>query len=242
MTKPHGKPPHEPKGAHGPKGAHDPKGAHGHKGAHDTKGAHKSSAAHKHAGRRPSPDDESQLSITWERVLPPGFDQAGVLHPGDIHDERMQAGRAQPRSRPARRRPSHSAVIRRLAIGVFAFVSLVFAYRVITQPTLPDSVLGVWYTEDARYADRRFELREHRLVLQVSDTADAISGHEIVSVRKTELQEGTLFKVEYVLNGWDRARLSFDFIFRRKRRPEIMFAHQKDIVWTHAPHSVRAIP
>lgn len=121
---------------------------------------------------------------------------------------------------------------------VLLLAQLLFPLSVVT--TLPPAVQGLWRTDAADYAHRRFEMRAHSLTFQVGDSRSEISRYGISRVRQSLTPTGTRFRVEYFDYDDEATRtpLTFEFIYRAASS-EIVFTHQSGIVWRREPPTPR---
>ena len=123
----------------------------------------------------------------------------------------------------------------RLRLGLIAaavvVVALVTTKAASGPPVLPESVHGVWRTDAAGYATRRFEVTEKNLAFQTDENPNAITRHEITRVKTRTVVEGTMFQVDYLDQPEDKSPLTFEFILTIGDRPTIVFANQRKVVW-----------
>jgi hypothetical protein len=117
-------------------------------------------------------------------------------------------------------------------------IDVTFHPSVVT--TLPPSVLGVWHTDVARYASRRFELQAGSVLVQTGDAARMATRHRIARVQQSPAEEGTLFTVDYEEDESSGALTTLEFIYRPAPRSDIIFPHQKEMVWTRGSIPAKA--
>ncbi len=154
-------------------------------------------------------------------------------------------GSLEPREPNPRRRPSATppraaaeppaSPLLTLFVGGVILILLVLIFRPPPTPQLPREVWGTWTTTDRRYATRELTLNSRAVALRTGGADTAVSIHVIRQVTSSAVPLGTLFTVEYVQESAFSEPVTFEFIYHAAPTPEILLAHQTDIVWTREP-------
>ncbi|MDE3127739.1 MAG: hypothetical protein KGL38_07015, partial [Gemmatimonadota bacterium] len=92
-------------------------------------------------------------------------------------------------------------------------------------------VRGTWVTDAARYRGRALVIGERSISFQAGAAYDDMSSHIIRRVARQRVPDGMLFDVEYVDGSVYDPPGVIQFIYRDGPTPELMLAHQTQIVW-----------
>ncbi len=100
--------------------------------------------------------------------------------------------------------------------------------------TLPSRVQGTWMTNAPRYAGRQLVIGARSISFQAGASYDDMSSHIILHVDTKQVPQGTLYMVQYVDGSVYNDPGMIQFIYHPASEPELMLAHQTEIVWTRA--------
>ncbi len=93
----------------------------------------------------------------------------------------------------------------------------------------PDELVGMWATEDRRYADRAFEIHNDHLELHLGEEG-GIQSHPILSVRAVQAPDSWAYEIAYESPQGERTlavRLHPDGVLRLR--------NPSDMVWRREP-------
>jgi hypothetical protein len=172
-------------------------------------------------------------SATGAPPQAPATPARGPLEFRDYRDVWGPSGRPPAAVRPDRKsRPWGRWLLYALAVMAMLGWAVDVTFHPSWETTLPPAVLGVWHTDAAKYASRRFELQTGTVLVQTGDSVRTAMRHRIARVRQSPADEGTRFTVDYVEDESSGALTTFEFIYRPAPRADIIFAHQQEMVWT----------
>ena len=169
------------------------------------------------------------------RALPPLPEpRAKVTY---VKERRVSRVKLDPKA--LRRRKIFRYIAAALAILV-SIGSIVIVKATDRGTTLPDEVLGVWQTDEPRYAGRRIELVHGAVAFQTAGDQGALPWQPITQVRRGEHELGTMFAVEYM--GRDGELAYFHFIYSHDGARRIYLANQTDFAWYRTGDAVQTGP
>lgn len=95
-------------------------------------------------------------------------------------------------------------------------------------PAVPDELVGIWKTSDAKYSDRFFELKKDVVVFGTGETT--VSVHRIASVKRVRTGNQSLYTISYLNESPDKSEWSF--YYDAANGPTIQLKNQMHINWT----------
>ena len=118
------------------------------------------------------------------------------------------------------------------AASVFIALSLLTALPTCEPKikTVPDQLLGVWKTKDARYADRSLEFTPQSVTFSTGGSGSQT--YTIDEIEKVSVKSETLYTITYMDTHLDEYRLSF--FFHGTDGGMLSFKNQPELIWKRA--------
>lgn len=123
---------------------------------------------------------------------------------------------------------------RRRAIGVALIGAALVVAGALAWPDrirhdpLPPGAAGRWVTQEARYADRGFELGVGEIAFETGTGPQGAVRHPIRSTEVREDRARTIVTIKYLV---DEEPMTFAFSFAPGASPTIRFKNQPEITW-----------
>ncbi|MGD8687876.1 MAG: hypothetical protein PVH15_13975 [Syntrophobacterales bacterium] len=118
----------------------------------------------------------------------------------------------------------------RSTIIAFAILILFFGAQCQKEFTVPDELIGVWVTEDPKYADHPFEIKKETLIFEQGQGYLDFDVFPIVGLEKTDTDGDTLYIIYYVLPAGKK--FEFSFYYASAEGGVIRFKNQPEMKWT----------
>ena len=115
----------------------------------------------------------------------------------------------------------------RSTIIAFAILIVFFGAQCQKEFTVPEELIGVWVTDDPKYADHPFEIKKETLIFEQGQGYLDFDVFPIVNLEKTDADGNTLYIIHYVLPAGKKFEFSFYYasaeggVIRFKNQPEM---------------------
>jgi hypothetical protein len=184
------------------------------------------------------------MRIRWGKVV---HDDAPNEGGGPATDSGGAAPAPDKANRTAKETPAQRMAVERrvserrrhtrlkVALGISIALSAVLVLDIVASmepeglETPPVSILGTWVTDDARYADRAFEMLENEIVLHVGD--GVTTRHAIQSIERDALGDSWNYEIIYASPDGEQT-LAFVVhpggILRLKNPSEVIWRRNND--------------
>jgi hypothetical protein len=191
----------------------------------------------------PRPPAPTPRSVPAAPVFGGSLKDGELINPMELGDFMMQLGmlfrlpvrvkEPEPGDQPgtsAKRRSRRSLLIRMSPILAAVLVSTYAAFNV-TLPsaqtaTVPEELIGVWITSDAKYAGRHLALTDKTVVIGKGDAGE--SGHTVKTVDQRAKGDTTIYTIIYQDEGGTR-----DLVLRYLPggKPRVTLLNQPQMIW-----------
>jgi hypothetical protein len=118
----------------------------------------------------------------------------------------------------------------RSTIIAFAILILFFGAQCQKEFTVPEELIGVWVTDDPKYADHPFEIKKETLIFEQGQGYLDFDVFPIVGLEKTDADGDTLYIIHYVLPAGKK--FEFSFYYASAEGGVIRFRNQPEMKWT----------
>ncbi|MGD8255448.1 MAG: hypothetical protein PVJ11_09385 [Syntrophobacterales bacterium] len=118
----------------------------------------------------------------------------------------------------------------RSTIIAFAILILFFGAQCQKEFTVPEELIGVWVTEDPKYAEHPFEIKKETLIFEQGQGYLDFDVFPIVGLEKTDADGDTLYIIYYVLPAGKK--FEFSFYYASAEGGVIRFKNQPEMKWT----------
>ena len=118
----------------------------------------------------------------------------------------------------------------RSIIVAFAILILFFGAQCQKEFTVPKELIGIWVTDDPKYADHPFEIKKQTLIFEQGQGYLDFDVFPIVNMEKTDADGNTLYIIHYVLPAGKK--FEFSFYFASAEGGVIRFKNQPEMKWT----------
>jgi hypothetical protein len=118
----------------------------------------------------------------------------------------------------------------RTFLALFVTLALMSGAHCQERDTVPQELIGVWVTKDPNYADRPFEIKKNTVIFEQGLGYLDFDVYPIAGVKKTDLENQTLYIIYYTISSGKR--FEFSFYFSAAKGGEIRFKNQPEMVWT----------
>ncbi|NIQ91504.1 MAG: hypothetical protein GWN93_21845 [Deltaproteobacteria bacterium] len=118
----------------------------------------------------------------------------------------------------------------RSTIIAFAILIVFFGAQCQKEFTVPEELIGVWVTDDPKYADHPFEIKKETLIFEQGQGYLDFDVFPIVNLEKTDADGNTLYIIHYVLPAGKK--FEFSFYYASAEGGVIRFKNQPEMKWT----------
>ena len=118
----------------------------------------------------------------------------------------------------------------RSTIIAFAILIVFFGAQCQKEFTVPEELIGVWVTDDPKYADHPFEIKKETLIFEQGQGYLDFDVFPIVNLEKTDADGNTLYIIHYVLPAGKK--FDFSFYYASAEGGVIRFKNQPEMKWT----------
>ena len=118
----------------------------------------------------------------------------------------------------------------RSTIIAFAILIVFFGAQCQKEFTVPEELIGVWVTDDPKYADHPFEIKKETLIFEQGQGYLDFDVFPIVNLEKTDADGNTLYIIHYVLPAG--RKFEFSFYYASAEGGVIRFKNQPEMKWT----------
>ena len=118
----------------------------------------------------------------------------------------------------------------RSTIIAFAILIVFFGAQCQKEFTVPEELIGVWVTDDPKYADHPFEIKKETLIFEQGQGYLDFDVFPIVNLEKTDADGNTLYIIHYVLPAGKK--FEFSFYYASAEGGVIRFKNQHEMKWT----------
>jgi len=108
--------------------------------------------------------------------------------------------------------------------------AVVFGVQCQERFTVPEELIGVWVTEDPKYADYPFEIKKNTVIFEQGLGYLDFDVYPIAGVKMTESEGQTLYIIYYTLPSGKE--FEFSFYYSAANGGEIRFKNQPEMLWT----------
>ena len=121
----------------------------------------------------------------------------------------------------------------RSTIIAFAILILFNGVQCQKEFTVPGELIGVWVTDDPKYADHPFEIKKETLIFEQGQGYLDFDVFPIVGLEKTDADGDTLYIIHYLLPTGKKFEFSFYYasvgggVIRFKNQPEMKWTKKK---------------
>ena len=121
----------------------------------------------------------------------------------------------------------------RSTIIAFAILILFFGAQCQKEFAVPEELIGVWVTDDPKYADHPFEIKKETLIFEQGQGYLDFDVFPIVGLEKTDADGDTLYIIHYLLPTGKKFEFSFYYasvgggVIRFKNQPEMKWTKKK---------------
>lgn len=116
--------------------------------------------------------------------------------------------------------------LRRASLA-FALLTALLGCTPGHEKTIPEDLLGVWTTSEAKYADRFFELTKDTVAFGTG--GDTFDVYVVESVERTRDEDGLLYHIHYL--NHEGYPYTFSIYYDPSNHGVIRFKHQKHSAW-----------
>ena len=118
---------------------------------------------------------------------------------------------------------------RRHVLGLIVLGILLFIIHCGNITTAPEHLIGVWRTQDSRYADRTFKIEERTIRFQTGEHQFETYSILRINTGKGAKKEGSLCTIDYKT---EEGKSKFSFYYDPADHGVIRFANQPQMLWT----------
>ena len=118
----------------------------------------------------------------------------------------------------------------RSTIIAFAILIVFFGAQCQKEFTVPEELIGVWVTDDPKYADHPFEIKKETLIFEQGQGYLDFDVFPIVGLEETDAGGNTLYVIHYVLPAGNK--FEFSFYYASAEGGVIRFKNQPEMKWT----------
>ncbi len=120
--------------------------------------------------------------------------------------------------------------LKRLFIFITLLTTLSAGFQCSKTKTNPDDLMGVWKTDDPKYADRSFEIERSSITFTIGE--GTFDTHPItnIEIEKGVDPKGSLYTIYY--KDREGQEFKFSFYYSPSDHGVIRFKNQEQIVWT----------
>ena len=118
----------------------------------------------------------------------------------------------------------------RSTIIAFAILIVFFGAQCQKEFTVPEELIGVWVTDDPKYADHPFEIKKETLIFEQGLGYFDFDVYPIVDLEKTDADGDILYIIYYLIPAGHK--FEFSFIYAPIEGGEIKFKNQPEMKWT----------
>ena len=118
----------------------------------------------------------------------------------------------------------------RSTIIAFAILIVFFGAQCQKEFTVPEELIGVWVTDDPKYADHPFEIKKETLIFEQGQGYLDFDVFPIANLEKTDADGNTLYIIHYVLPAGKK--FEFSFYYASAEGGVIRFKNQPEMKWT----------
>ena len=121
----------------------------------------------------------------------------------------------------------------RSTIIAFAILILFNGVQCQKEFTVPGELIGVWVTDDPKYADHPFEIKKETLIFEQGQGYLDFDVFPIVALEKSDADGDTLYTIHYLLPAGKKFEFSFYYasvdggVIRFKNQPEMKWTKKK---------------
>lgn len=109
------------------------------------------------------------------------------------------------------------------------WIIILVASSCVSQPQLPDELLGRWKTEALKYQDTFFEMQRGLLVLGTK--TGEVQSYTISKVIRKKLPEEEWVHYTVFYQNDSLQKYELPFYYRAEKNGTIVFENQDDLVW-----------
>jgi hypothetical protein len=117
---------------------------------------------------------------------------------------------------------------RKQRIVIFVFVILFFMVQCGRITKAPEHLIGVWKTQDSKYADRAFKIEERTINLRTGEGQFEDYPIIRISIKRGTTGKDDLYTISYNNEG---GKTKFSFYYDSTDRGVIRFINQTQIAW-----------
>lgn len=97
----------------------------------------------------------------------------------------------------------------------------------VAELAVPESIQGIWTTDDERYADRRLELMPAAVLFYLGDEGD-MEPYVVQELRVIPIDEGTLYEIDHT--GREGGTMTLSLVVP-PGDSTLFFRNQPQVVW-----------
>lgn len=115
------------------------------------------------------------------------------------------------------------------SLFILVCMSATFGCQVNKNQSVPVGLIGIWNTDEPRYADRPFEITRDAVIVERGEGCYEFTVYPIVEVKANTSQEGTDYIITYTAQRG--LKYEFSFSYYPKEGGVIEFKNQKGFLW-----------